>query len=59
MPWLSGWNYRKSLTFDHDKIDSALSDFPVAVILSNTNFHVNLRPRTSQGPYRKRRGRAE
>ncbi len=34
--WLSGYEYRKEITIDHTKIGSDLSNFPLAVILSDT-----------------------
>jgi len=36
--WLSGYSTRKKLTIDHNKIDSALSNFPVLVKLTSSNF---------------------
>ena len=36
--WLSGWNYRKKLTINHTKINSDLTDFPILVKLTSTNF---------------------
>jgi len=36
--WLSGWQYRKQLTIDNTKIDSNLTDFPVLVKLTSSNF---------------------
>jgi len=38
MAWLSGWAYRKKITIDGTKIDANLTDFPVAVILTSSNF---------------------
>lgn len=38
MAFLSGWNYRKPITVDASNIDASLSDFPVLVKLSNSNF---------------------
>lgn len=38
MAWLTGWNYRKLLKTDHNKIDSDCSDFPVKVIFDKDNF---------------------
>ena len=35
MGWLSGWDYRKKITIDSTKIDSALSNFPVLVHLDS------------------------
>jgi len=32
------WQHRQKITIDHTKIDSDLSDFPIKVILNNTNF---------------------
>ncbi len=34
--WLSGYEYRKEITIDHTKIGSALANFPLAVMLSDT-----------------------
>jgi len=34
--WLSGWDNRKKFTIDSSKIDSSLSDFPVALLLSTS-----------------------
>ncbi len=34
--WLTGYEYRKEITIDYTKIGSDLSDFPLAVILSDT-----------------------
>jgi len=34
----TAWSYRKRITIDHDKVDNNLENFPVAVILDNTNF---------------------
>ena len=36
--WLPGWLYRKKITVDNTKIDANLTDFPVAVILTSSNF---------------------
>lgn len=36
--WLSGWNYRKILTVDHTKVTSHVSNFPVLVKLTSSNF---------------------
>ncbi|PIY59684.1 hypothetical protein COY96_00485, partial [Candidatus Wolfebacteria bacterium CG_4_10_14_0_8_um_filter_37_11] len=36
--WLSGWSYRKLITIDHTKIDETLTDFPVLVKLTSSNF---------------------
>jgi archaellum component FlaF (FlaF/FlaG flagellin family) len=35
--WLSGWNKRVEITIDHNDTDSALSNFPVLVYLSNSS----------------------
>ncbi len=35
--WLSGWEKRVKITIDHNDVDSALSDFPVLVYLSNSS----------------------
>jgi hypothetical protein len=35
---LDGWTYRKQITIDHTKIDSNLTDFPVLVKLTSSNF---------------------
>ncbi len=34
--WLTDWQYRKKFTIDSSKIDSSLSDFPVALLLSTS-----------------------
>jgi len=36
--WLSGWQYRKKITIDETKIDDDLTDFPVLVKLTSSNF---------------------
>jgi hypothetical protein len=36
-PWLSGWDQRIRITIDNNDVDSALSDFPVLVYLSNSS----------------------
>ena len=36
--WLSGWQYRKKITIDSTKIDADLTDFPVLVKLTSSNF---------------------
>jgi len=38
MAWLAGYTTRRKLTVDNTKVDAALTDFPVAVILTSTNF---------------------
>ena len=38
MAWLTGWNYRRLLKTDHNKIDADCSDFPVKVIFDEGNF---------------------
>jgi len=38
MAWLSGYNTRRKITIDHTKIDSDLTDFPVLVKLTSSNF---------------------
>ena len=38
MAWLTGWSYRKQITIDSTKIDSDLTDFPILVKLTSTNF---------------------
>jgi hypothetical protein len=38
MAWLSGYQYRKVLTIDSSKVDSTLTDFPVLVVLDDSNF---------------------
>ena len=38
MGWLSGWTYRKKIAIDHTKIDASLTDFPVLVRLTSSNF---------------------
>jgi len=35
--WLSGWDKRVKITIDHNDVDSALSNFPVLVCLSNSS----------------------
>uniref|UniRef100_A0A7V3N5V3 DUF2341 domain-containing protein n=1 Tax=candidate division CPR3 bacterium TaxID=2268181 RepID=A0A7V3N5V3_UNCC3 len=39
MPWLSPWLYRKKITIDETKVDADLTDFPVLVKLTSTNFN--------------------
>jgi len=39
MAWLSGWQYRKKLTIDKTKVDADLTDFPVLVKLTSSNFN--------------------
>jgi hypothetical protein len=39
MAWLTGWAYRKKITIDETKIDSDLTDFPVLVKLTSSNFN--------------------
>ncbi len=36
--WNEDWRYRKKLTIDQTKIDADLADFPVAVVLTVSNF---------------------
>jgi hypothetical protein len=38
MGFLAGWTYRKKITIDYTKIDAALTDFPVLVKLTSSNF---------------------
>lgn len=38
MAWLTGWQYRKKITIDQTKVDANLSDFPVLVKLTSSNF---------------------
>ena len=38
MAWLSGWQYRRKITVDGNKIDANLTNFPVAVILNSSRF---------------------
>lgn len=38
MAWLSGWTYRKIIIIDESKVDADLTDFPVLVKLTSTNF---------------------
>ena len=38
MAWLTGWQYRKKITIDQTKVDADLSDFPVLVKLTSSNF---------------------
>ncbi|NTW31557.1 MAG: DUF2341 domain-containing protein [Bacteroidetes bacterium] len=37
--WLTGWQYRKKITIDQTKVDADLTDFPVLVSLTSTNFN--------------------
>ena len=39
--WLSGWNKRVKITIDHNDIDSALSNFPLLIYLSNSSRYYN------------------
>jgi hypothetical protein len=39
MAWLTGYTTRRKLTINYSKVDSALSDFPVLVKLTSTNFN--------------------
>jgi hypothetical protein len=34
--WLTGWDYRRKITIDSDKIDADLTDFPLLIALSDT-----------------------
>jgi hypothetical protein len=36
--WLTGWDYRTRIETDDTKVDSELSDFVVAVVLTGANF---------------------
>jgi len=36
--WLDGWDYRKKIVIDHTKIDEYLTNFPVLVKLTSSNF---------------------
>jgi hypothetical protein len=38
MAWLTGWRYRKKITIDETKVDADLTDFPVLVKLTSSNF---------------------
>ena len=38
MAWLSGWSYRKAVTIDSSLIDADITDFPVVVKLTSSNF---------------------
>jgi len=38
MGWLTGWTYRKKITIDETKVDADLTNFPVLVKLTSTNF---------------------
>ena len=38
MAWISGWLYRKKITIDETKVDANLTDFPVLVKLTSSNF---------------------
>jgi hypothetical protein len=38
MAWLTGWQYRKKITIDETKVDANLTDFPVLVKLTSSNF---------------------
>jgi hypothetical protein len=35
--WLSGWDKRVRITIDHNDVDTALSNFPILVYLSNSS----------------------
>lgn len=37
MAFLAGWSKRQKLTIDHTQVDDELTDFPVKVIVPNTN----------------------
>ncbi|NTW31558.1 MAG: DUF2341 domain-containing protein [Bacteroidetes bacterium] len=37
--WLTGWQYRKKITVDQTKVDADLTDFPVRVSLTSSNFN--------------------
>ena len=37
--WLTGWKYRKKITIDETKVDADLTDFPVLVKLTSSNFN--------------------
>jgi hypothetical protein len=39
MAWLTGWSYRKKITIDETKIDADLTNFPVLVKLTSSNFN--------------------
>lgn len=41
MAWLSGYTYRKKLTIDSTYIDSNLSNFPILVKLTESDFEFN------------------
>ncbi|HSG31994.1 MAG TPA: LamG domain-containing protein, partial [Thermodesulfobacteriota bacterium] len=41
MAFLSGWNFRKKLTIDSDYINKDLTDFPILVKLTDSNFPFN------------------
>jgi hypothetical protein len=36
--WNSNWDHRMKLTIDQTKVDSTLTNFPIAVFLDSTNF---------------------
>ena len=38
MSWLTDWQYRKAITIDSSLIDADLTDFPVLVKLTSSNF---------------------
>jgi hypothetical protein len=38
MAFLTGWSYRKKITIDETKVDADLTDFPVLVKLTSSNF---------------------
>lgn len=38
MPFLTGWTYRQKITIDQTKIDATLTNFPVLVKLTESNF---------------------
>jgi len=36
--WNNNWPYRKSITIDHDKVDSDLTNFPVLINITDVNL---------------------
>ncbi|NTW32294.1 MAG: DUF2341 domain-containing protein, partial [Bacteroidetes bacterium] len=38
---LTGWQYRKKITVDQTKVDADLTNFPVLISLSSSNFNFN------------------
>lgn len=38
MAWLTGYTYRRAITIESDYVDADLTNFPVSVLLSSSNF---------------------